>query len=99
MNKEELIKAIQSVGMGTFVKYYEAFSDSSKQSDDLVDALIKIEGYGDGSSITKVNSARRILNESQGLQALRIISESQRTENWIVPKALYLLECHENQKH
>jgi len=96
MNQEELTKAIQRVGMGTFVKYYEAFSDSSKQSDDLVDALIKIEGYGDGSSITKVNSARRIINENQGAQALRIISDSQRTESWIVPKALYLLECHEN---
>jgi hypothetical protein len=96
MNQEDLIKAIQRVGMGTFVKYYEAFSDSSKISDDLVDALIKIEGYGDDSARTKVNSARRILNENIGLEALKIISDSQRTESWIAPKALYLKECYEN---
>ncbi len=96
MNQEDLIKAIQRVGMGTFVKYYEAFSDSSKQSDDLVDALIKVEGYGDDSARTKVNSARRIIKEGLGLEALEIISGSQRTESWIAPKAQYLKECHEN---
>lgn len=96
MNQEGLIKAIQRVGMGTFVKYYEAFSDSSKQSDDLVDALIKIEGYGDDSARTKVNSARRIINEGLSLEALKIISNSQKTESWIVPKAIFLKECHEN---
>jgi hypothetical protein len=96
MNQEDLIKAIQRVGMGTFVKYYEAFSDSSKILDDLVNALIKIEGYGDDSARTKVNSARRIINENLGLEALKIISDSQRTDSWIAPKALYLKEYYEN---
>ena len=96
MNEEELIKEIQRVGMGTFVKYYEAFSDEFKKSDNLVDALIKIEGYGENSARTKVNTARRILKNSSGLEALNIISNSQRTESWIIPKALFLKEEHEN---
>jgi len=95
MNKEELMRAIQRVGMGTFVKYYEAFSDGSKESDDLIDALIKIEGYGENSAKTKVNSARRILNDGLGLKALQIISSSQRTDSWIIPKAEFLKESNE----
>ncbi|WP_286873357.1 hypothetical protein [Spongiibacter sp.] len=70
MNHEELVRAIQRVGMGTFVKYFEAFSNEAKESDDLVDALIKIEGYGDDSARTKVNSARRILSCNLGLGQL-----------------------------
>ena len=96
MNQEELTKAIQRVGMGTFVKYFEAFSDESKESDNLIDALIKIEGYGEDSAKTKVNSARRILKYGLGLEALQIITISQRTDSWIIPKAIFLKELHES---
>lgn len=90
MNHEELVRAIQRVGMGTFVKYFEAFSNETKESADLVDALIKIEGYGDDSARTKVNSARRILSCNLGLEALEIISNSQNADSWVVPKANFL---------
>lgn len=96
MNQEELMKAIQRVGMGTFVKYFEAFTDQSKDSDDLVEALIEIEGYGDDSAKTKVNSARRILSCNLGQEALQVISNSQNTDSWVVPKAVFLKDLHEN---
>ena len=96
MNQEELIRAIQRVGMGTFVKYFEAFSDESKKSDALVEALIKIEGYGNDSARTKVNSARRILSCNLSQEALQVISDSQNTDSWVTPKAIFLKEQYEN---
>jgi Na+-transporting NADH:ubiquinone oxidoreductase subunit NqrD len=95
MNQEELVRAIQRVGMGTFVKYYEALADDSKESDSLVDGLMNIEGYGEGSAITKVSSARRIIKLGLAKEALEIISNSQNTESWVAPKASFLLGNYE----
>ncbi len=50
MDDTKLISVIQSVGMETFVKYFEAFFDMSKSSADLVDAIMKIEGYNKNST-------------------------------------------------
>lgn len=92
MNNDDLIKAIQSVGMGTFVKYYEIFCDSNILSEDLIEGFIKLEKYSANSATTKTNSARRILKYDLGLKALLIIVESNNTESWVVPKAEFLIK-------
>ncbi len=77
--------------MATFVKYFEAFSDTTKSSDDLVDALIKIEGYGDNSARTKVNTARKIFTQKMAVSALKYILKSEKADSWVIPKAKFLL--------
>ncbi|MBB1290326.1 hypothetical protein H5085_14095 [Pseudoalteromonas sp. SR43-6] len=92
MNNDDLIKAIQRVGMGTFVKYYEIFCDSNISSEDLIEGFIKLERYSANSATTKTNSARRILKHDLGVKALLIIAESNNTESWVVPKAEFLIK-------
>ena len=98
MKNDEVINAIQSVGMETFTKYYEAFIDDAKCSDDLHDALMKLEGFSDNSARTKVNSARRIIKNDMQLNALQIICDSQNKKitAWVSAKAKYLLESESN---
>lgn len=44
MNDDQLYRSIQSIGMGCFTKYFEVFSDFEKSDEDLIEALMKIEG-------------------------------------------------------
>jgi hypothetical protein len=78
--------------MGCFTKYFEAFSDFEKSDEDLIEALMKIEGYEENGAKTRVSQARRILREDRAVNALQKIAESERTESWVVAKAKYLIE-------
>ncbi|EGQ9162847.1 hypothetical protein J7H99_004776 [Vibrio parahaemolyticus] len=91
MDDTKLISVIQSVGMETFVKYFEAFFDMSKSSADLVDAIMKIEGYNKNSTRTKVSAARRIIQKNCYIKALTMVANSTNTEEWVPPRAKYLL--------
>lgn len=92
VNDDQMYRSIQSIGMGCFVKYFEAFSDLEKSNEDLIEALMKLEGYEESGAKTRVSSARRILREGRAVDALTKIEESERTESWVVAKAKYLLE-------
>ena len=92
MNDDQLYRSIQSIGMGCFTKYFEAFSDLEKSDEDLIEALMKIEGYEDNGAKTRVSQARRILREDRAVDALQKIAESERTESWVVAKAKHLIE-------
>lgn len=75
MNDGQLYRSIQSTGMGCFVKYFEAFSDLGKNNEDLIEALIKIEGYEESGAKTRVSQACRILREDRAVNALKKIAE------------------------
>ena len=92
MNNYHLDRSIQSIGMGCFIKYFEAFSDFEKSNEDLIEALMKIEGYEENGAKTRVSQARRILREDRAVDALQKIAESERIESWVVAKAKYLIE-------
>lgn len=92
MDDEQLKRSIQSIGMGCFAKYFEAFSDAEKNDDDLIDALTKIEGYEESGARTRVLSARRIIREDRAADALKKIANSEKTEPWVVAKARFLVE-------
>ncbi|ELC9574546.1 hypothetical protein QNF02_000289 [Vibrio vulnificus] len=91
MDDTKLKGVVQSVGMETFVKYFEAFFDMSKSSTDLVDAIMKIEGYNENSTKTKVSAARRIIHKKCYIKALTMVANSTNTEEWVPPRARYLL--------
>ena len=92
MNDDQLYRSIQSIGMGCFTKYFEVFSDFEKSDGDLIEALMKIEGYEENGAKTRVSQARRILREDRAVDTLKKIAESERTESWVVAKAKYLIE-------
>ncbi|MBD2069247.1 hypothetical protein H6F93_17280 [Leptolyngbya sp. FACHB-671] len=92
MNDDQLYRSIQSIGMGCFVKYFEAFSDREKRDDDLIEALMKIEGYEESGARTRVSQSPRIFRENRAVDALNKIAESERTESWVLAKAKYLIE-------
>ena len=91
MNEEQLIRSIQTIGMSCFIKYFEAFTDSSISDEDLIDALMKIEKYEESGARARVSQSRRISRENMVKEALEIISNSSRTEPWVVTKANSLL--------
>lgn len=92
MNDEQLLRSIQTIGMGCFVKYFEALCDNSIADDDLIDALMKIEKYEESGAKVRVSQSRRINRENMNKEALEIISASSRTEPWVVSKANFLLK-------
>ena len=91
MDEERLKRTLQSIGMETFAKYYEAFADETIESDALVDALMKVEGYAEASAKIKVTSSRRLFAGKGELGALRLITASSRVPAWVVEKARYLI--------
>ena len=92
MNDDQLYRSLQSVGMGCFTKYFEAFSDFEKSDEGLIEALMKIEGYEENGAKTRDSQARRITREDRAIDALQKIAESERTESWVIAKAKYLIE-------
>lgn len=78
MNNEQLERSINSIGKGCFVKYFEEFSNMSISKEDLIERLMKTEGYKESGSTTRVSQARRIINAGRAKDALLIIASSNR---------------------
>lgn len=92
MNDEQLARALQSIGMGCFIKYFEAFNNNDISNDDLIDALMKIEGYEETGVITRVTQSRRIINEDRSIDALILVTTSNRAKDYVISKAQFLIE-------
>jgi hypothetical protein len=92
MDDRQLDDCLHSTGKGSFVKYYEMFSDNTRQDDSLMDILMKNENYTEGSSRTKVSRARSIIRAGRGQDALKIIAKSAGVPSEIRDKARLLLQ-------
>ena len=92
MNDHQLIASLRSIGMGCFVKYFEAFSNDKAVDEELTKALMQIEGYKENAARTKVLQARRIIREGRTQDALKKVMDSKKTESWVVGKAQFLIE-------
>jgi hypothetical protein len=90
MDDIQLKRSIQSIGMACFVKYFEAFENKKSKSEDLIDGLMKIENYDESGAKTRVSQSRRIIREDRVLDALNIIIDSKKVEEWAKSKAQFL---------
>ena len=90
MDDIQLKRSIQSIGMACFIKYYEAFENKKNKSEDLVEGLMKIENYDESGAKTRVTQSRRILREDRALEAINIIIDSKKIEDWVISKARFL---------
>jgi hypothetical protein len=88
---KKLLRKIQTVGMETFVKYYDYFSSSSYSRQNIYSYIKQNENYEKTSLDTKVSVGLAIIRDGFGEQALKIISKAKRIEDELRKKALDLL--------
>jgi hypothetical protein len=86
MSLEDLIKTI---GMKTFIKYYDKFKNNSLQ--EIKNYMKLHENYGLNSIRTKASTGKKIFRENMEKQALEIISKSERVEYPTKKEAIKLL--------
>lgn len=76
MPQADLGRLLNSIGMSTFVRYYEEFSDPLLSTQDVVDVLPS--QYTMNSRITRATKARKIFREGLELDALWLVLHSSR---------------------
>jgi len=86
MTLEDLIKTI---GMKTFVQYYDKYKNNSVQ--EIIQYMKKHENYSINSIRTKASTGKRIFRENMEKSALEIISKSERVDEQIKNEAKKLL--------
>ena len=87
MNDEQLDRALQSVGMGCFVKYFHEFSKES-QSVDVAELLFRNESWTEKSCRSRTLTARRIIRAGRSMDALKRTSAATRVSDSVRDQAL-----------
>ena len=88
----DLIRTLNSVGKSTFVKYYYNFKNKSREECiDLFD-----ENYTDKAKATRTGHAQRIFRENKNIEALELILQSNRVDEYTLKAAKGILT---NEKH
>jgi len=88
--KMSLKDMIKTVGMKTFVEYYNKFKNNSLK--EIIEYMKSHENYKINSINTKASTGKMIFKYNMERQALEIISKSERVENIIKEKAIKLLK-------
>ncbi len=91
MNDQQLERALQSIGKGCFIKYFENFSNPNISKEDLIDILMKNEGYMESGCKTRISQSRRIIDSGKTNEALNIILKSERVPQEFTDKCKILL--------
>lgn len=88
-----LMRLIHTIGMSTFVKYYEYFKDVKNTEDKIIDLFKKNdEGYMESSSRTKAYTGKRIFAENLNSIALKVISKASKVDYITAKRAKELME-------
>lgn len=82
MNDDRLERTLRSIGKSCFVKYFCMFIDQSLTDRDIINILIRQEGYTESSSQTRVSKARKIIKSGRAEDTLRNIIQSERIPNY-----------------
>ena len=93
MNDDQLERSLRSIGKGCFVEYFCQFADQNLSNGDVIEALMRQEGYTETGSRTRVSQARRVIGSGRAEDALRNVIQSERIPNYgrIAAKAKELL--------
>ena len=96
---DKLKKYIRTVGMSTFVKYYEQFVNQNFDTRDVKQVMRhNNEPWGDNSYDTKASAGKWIIKNGYGKEALQIIANANNTDIETIQKARELLLCHDCQE-
>ena len=93
MNDDQLERSLRSIGKWCFVTYFCQFADQTLADRQVIELLIRQEGYTESGSRTRVSQARRIIGSGRAGDALRNVIQSGRIPNYerIATKARELL--------
>jgi hypothetical protein len=84
-----LKRTLNSIGKSCFIKYFDYFKDDSISKESLIDIISTKERYKKTATLTRINSARRIIKNNLENEAFKIISESSKIDNYTKRTALY----------
>ena len=82
MTDDQLDRSLRSIGKGCFVAYFCQFADLNLSNSDVIEMLIRQEGYTESGSRTRVSQARRIIRSGRAEDALRNVIQSDRIPNY-----------------
>ncbi|KAF0194035.1 MAG: hypothetical protein FD169_2081 [Bacillota bacterium] len=88
-NTDEVIYLLRSIGMGVFATYYTVFADLSLSDEEAVGMLP--DKYTWNSRRSRVSKARRLIHKGLDMDALVLISQSERVDPKAVARARQLL--------
>jgi hypothetical protein len=91
MNNKQLERCIQSIGKECYVKYFTDFANQSLSKEDLVELLVKNEGYKESGCKTRISQSRRIIHSGRAKDVLHDITKSSRLSEKVVARAKALL--------
>ena len=93
MNDDQLERSLRSIGKACFVTYFCQFADQTLADRQVIDLLMRQEGYRESASRTRVRQARRIIESGRAGDALRNVIQSGRIPNYerVAAKARELL--------
>ena len=82
-------RLVWSVGMSTFVRYYDVFADENLSNQQVIERLRG--DITDKSQNSRTSHARTIFREGLQIQALELIADSKRTDDETIRGANKLL--------
>ena len=88
--EDSLRRDLQTIGMRTFVEFYEAFADPEYTMTDIK-SMLDTCGYSPNSINTKASVGKRIIRNGQGREALEIIIQAAKIDENIRQRAQDLL--------
>jgi len=77
--------------MKCFVKYFKYFLDPSIKNEELIELLMKNEGWVESGCKTRVTQAKRIISHGKSIEALKRITNSSKIDTEISSQAKKLL--------
>ncbi len=84
--EDSLRRDLQTIGMRTFVEFYEAFADPEYTMTDIK-SMLDTCGYSPNSINTKASVGKRIIRNGQGREALEIIIQAAKIDENIRQRA------------
>ena len=76
MDDQQLNRALRSVGMSCFIKYFRELSNLSLSNQSVGEMLMERETYTDKSCISRVSKARSIIRAGRDRDALLMIANA-----------------------
>ncbi len=93
MDDKQLERSLQSIGKKCFVDYFETFNDQTLSKVEVIEILMKNEGYKESGCRTRETKARKIIKAKMTVKALINISKSSKLEDSTIKKANILLKA------
>lgn len=91
-DKDKLLRDIRSVGMETFIKYFEYYNNPNYETSDIKDLFRKYESFNTNSMASKASTGKGIIRRGFAKEALEIIKNARNIDNSLRLKAQEYLE-------